>query len=903
MSTKNERKTGIMVAGSPSLEAGPAADGGLPSGAVGLLPASPGISSAQAPPAEASSVLPDALASQIALKTLAEASQALAETENLEEALHMIAWRAAETLRVSECFIYEYDSRAEAIIPLAYYEQTPTGWDGLGESLPLAVHRTEKNVLESGIPLLEVISDPDLDPMSRKCMEKWGDKTCLSIPLLVGAKRLGLMAFYDTERERTFDEAEMALARGLGSLASQAIHSTQLVRQTAERNIRLASLLQACWAINSSLDIDDILEVVADHAVAALDCDGCTMYPAGSDQGHGPDAILHGDHRYLPLQQHLDDPDLDPVLRAAMESRGQKSRLVIPLPFGRSRLGAMVIYQTRSSRRFSNADIELVRGLATQAGLAIRNAQQYQELRRMHIGGLRAIVGALGAKEPYTHGHGARVSRYVSLLGEKLGWSADMVQRAEETGFLHDIGKLVVPDAVLLRPSPLTERDWAVMKTHPQTSRDILRPMVDEEQADAICHHHERYDGTGYPDGSKGEEIPILARAVCVADAYDAMSYQRPYRWALPYAECRAELMRGRGTQFDPEMVDAFLQVLDDLKQQREICLSVAEKAAALIDADKHERLKTREDERRPEYKEITAVLRGVLESSPEISFLHTVRRAGTRFIYVVDPQQRRDWKSHIGDEIFTTDYEMGEVLRGVKPDVNALCADEFGIWIPARAPIRDPHGKIVGLVSAVSAVKPAPRTDNDPSTLGSMASLLGEVSKRIARAEFQASTDGLTGAYNHRHLHEHLTDEVSKAMMEQTQLSVLFIDIDHFKSFNDHWGHPFGDELLRATVRIIEGQIRRNDIVARYGGDEFVAVLSDTDLSGGLQVAERIREKMTASPLVPNTNRVTVSIGIAVFPIHAASKAELIEKADSAMYEAKRLGRNRIQVYFDSPL
>lgn len=819
----------------------------------------------------------------------------------------MIAWRAAETLRMPECFVYEYDPQAETITPLAHFEQTPSGWTGLGEPLPLAGHEPEKNVLATGAPLVEVISDPHLDPASRQSMQKWGLKTCLSIPLLVGSERMGLMAFYDDRHERSFDEAEMALARGLGSLASQAIHSARLVRQTAERNVRLASLLQASWAINSSLDIEDVLEIVADHAITALDCDGCTMYPAGfdhdlSDEDPAPGAPSLIERGHLPLQQHIDDADLSPALRASMAAHGHKSRLVIPLPFGRSRLGAMVLYRSSSDRRFNSADIELARGLAAQAGLAIRNAQQYQELRRIHVGGLRALVSALGAKEPYTQGHGARVAQYVSLLGEKLGWSPEAVQKAEEAGFLHDIGKLVVSDAVLLKPGPLSEREWTVMRTHPETSQDILRPMVDEEQAKAICHHHERYDGSGYPDGLKGEEIPLLARALGVVDAYDAMSYQRPYRWALPYAECRLELIRGRGSQFDPEMVDAFLGVLEDLRRQREVCLRTAERAAGLIDTSKHELLRTREDEDRPEYREIAAVLRDVLRSAEGVSFLTTQRREGARFIYVVDPEEEEGWKSHIGDELFTTDYEMAEVLRGVKPDVNALYADEYGIWIPAKAPLRDPQGKIVGLVSAVSPVRPARHAGEILSSPGSMESLLGEVSKRIARAEFAASTDGLTGVHNHRHLHEHLSGEISKAVVSQSQLAVLFIDIDHFKSFNDRWGHVLGDEVLRAVAHIVEGQIRRDDLVARYGGEEFVAALSDTDLSGALQVAERIRERITASPLVPGTNKVTVSIGIAVFPVHAASKTELLEKADAAMYEAKRLGRNRIQVYFDTP-
>ena len=832
-----------------------------------------------------------------ALMTLADASQAAAESESLEEALKTIASRAAETLRVPECIIWEYDPGSDTIIPRAHFEQTPSDWDGIGKPLPLALHQPEKRVIESGMPLFEAISDPDLDPVSREVMEKWGIKSGLSIPLLAGGERLGLMAFYDSERERRFSEAEMALARGLGSLASQAIHFAQTMRRHAEQNVRLASLLQASWAINSSLDVDDVLEIVADHAASSLGCEGCIIYPAGLEHHHVPPQL---DEECVPLQQHVDDPGLDPALRAAMEAHGHKSRLVIPLPFGPSRLGAMVAYRTDYQGRFNPWEIDLACGLAAQAGLAIRNAQQYQELRQVHVAGLRALVSALGAKEPYTQGHGARVAQYVSLLGERLGWDAEAVQRAEEAGFLHDIGKLVVSDAVLLKPGPLTEREWALMRTHPETSQEILLSMVDDEQSEAICHHHERFDGAGYPSGLAGEEIPLLARALSVVDAYDAMSYHRPYRWALPYTECRAELIRGRGSQFDPAMVDAFLSVLDELHKRRALCLTVAEEAAALIDAEKHELLRTREDEERPEYRELVAILGAVLKRYEGVRFLTTQRKDGARLVYVVDPEESEEWKSHIGDDLYTADYETGEVLHGLKPDANAIYADEFGTWVTGTAPIRAAQGNVVALVAADSPVRPSRRGSDGQTVPGSMESLLGELSKRISRAEFAACTDGLTGVHNHRHLHEHLTGEVSKAVVKQSRVAVLFVDIDHFKAFNDRWGHILGDEVLRAVALIVEGQIRRDDIVARYGGEEFVAVLSDTDLAGGLQVADRIREKITAVPLVPGTAKVTVSIGLAVFPEHATSKTELIEKADAAMYEAKRLGRDRIQVYYD---
>ncbi|MBN1631599.1 MAG: diguanylate cyclase [Thermoleophilia bacterium] len=830
-----------------------------------------------------------------ALVTLADAGQAAAESESLDEALRTIAWRAAETLQVPECVIWEYDPRSDTIIPRAHYERTPSGWDGLRKPLPLAHHQPKKRVIESGLPLFETLSDPHLHPVSRERMVKWGIESSLSIPLLSGAERVGLMAFHDSEPDRHFSEAEMALARGVGSLASLAIHFAQTMRRHAEQNVRLASLLQASWAINSSLDVDDVIQIVADHAASSLGCDGCVIYPAGLDHYHTPS---QDDPERTPLQQHVDDPGLDSAVRTTMEAQGHRSRLVIPLPVGPSRLGALVAYRTEAQGRFTPWEIDLACGLAAQAGLAIRNAQQYQELRQVHVAGLRALVSALGAKEPYTQGHGARVAQYVSLLTEKLGWDAEAVHRAEEAGFLHDIGKLVVSDGVLLKPGPLTEREWALMRTHPETSREILLSMVDDEQAEAICHHHERYDGSGYPSGLAGEAIPLLARALSVVDAYDAMSYHRPYRWALPYAECRAELIRGCGVQFDPAMVDAFLEVLDELAQRRMECVAVAEEAAVLIDAEKHEILRSREDEDRPEYKELVEILGAVLRRHEGMRFLTTQRKEGARLIYVVDPEESEEWKSHIGDDLYTADYETGEVLQGLKPDANAIYADEFGTWVTGTAPICDAEGKVVALVAADTPVRPPRRSTDGLTVPGSMESLLGELSKRISRAEFAASTDGLTGVHNHRHLHEHLTGEVSKAVVRQSQVAVLFVDIDHFKAFNDRWGHVLGDEVLRAVALIVEGQIRRDDIVARYGGEEFVAVLSDTGLAGGLHVAERIREKITATPLVPGTAKVTVSIGVAVFPEHAASKTELIEKADAAMYEAKRLGRDRVQVY-----
>ena len=149
------------------------------------------------------------------------------------------------------------------------------------------------------------------------------------------------------------------------------------------------------------------------------------------------------------------------------------------------------------------------------------------------------------------------------LLGNELGWPEDLLREVEEAAYLHDIGKIGVPDRVLLKPSGLNSHEWELMRQHPIFSAEIIRPLFDEALVDGVRHHHERWDGDGYPDGLSGQDIPAVARAMCVADSYDAMSFRRPYRQGLTDLECLEELERCGGVQFDPEMVAAFRRVLE----------------------------------------------------------------------------------------------------------------------------------------------------------------------------------------------------------------------------------------------------------------------------------------------------------------------------------------------------
>jgi HD-GYP domain-containing protein (c-di-GMP phosphodiesterase class II) len=495
----------------------------------------------------------------------------MAVAGTVQEGLEIIAHRAADALDVSSCIVYEYEAWTDAILARAAFERTPTGWNGLNEPFPVGPDRSPWHSLLNGEAVHERISDPGLTTASRALMERWGHKTCFTVPLVVRSCLVGALGFYDREEERSFDGEELSLIDSLAAIAGQAIHSAQLLRQMEERHTRLVSLLEAARAITSSLDVDEVLKTVGEHAMAALGCDACEMIPGEQREGRHKAVLWTADENQV-VQQRCEDPRLSPEVKADMLGRHQRSRLVVPIPFGNSRLGTMVLSDSTKDRFFSEVDIDLARGLAEQAALAINNARRHKELRDVQLAGLINLVGALGAKEPYTQGHAARVAHYVTLIGTRLGWSDELIGRAEEAAIMHDVGKLAVSDSVLLKPGPLSDAEWKVMRTHPETSEEILRRMMPEDMLRAIRGHHERYDGGGYPDGLRGKEIPLVARAICVADCYDAMSFRRPYRRPLSYRECRGQLMQGRGSQFDPLMVDAMLAVLDDLEQRRDYC-------------------------------------------------------------------------------------------------------------------------------------------------------------------------------------------------------------------------------------------------------------------------------------------------------------------------------------------
>lgn len=233
-------------------------------------------------------------------------------------------------------------------------------------------------------------------------------------------------------------------------------------------------------------------------------------------------------------------------------------------------LGVMTIFSVDQPEGFSSEDMELLRALGSIQAVAVSNARMENRRKTTFLRTMESLATALEARDEYTRGHSSRVCELSLLIGETLGLSQDALEELRVGTILHDIGKIGVPDAILNKRGRLTGEEFAVMKQHPVIGYEICRPlMLSEGVLMIIRNHHEKLDGSGYPDGLKGGELPLSLRIVCVADAFDAMSSKRPYRGTMTTESVLSELSRCAGTQFDPVIVETLkgLMTTDRIKE------------------------------------------------------------------------------------------------------------------------------------------------------------------------------------------------------------------------------------------------------------------------------------------------------------------------------------------------
>ncbi|MGH7506443.1 MAG: HD domain-containing phosphohydrolase, partial [Longimicrobiales bacterium] len=228
------------------------------------------------------------------------------------------------------------------------------------------------------------------------------------------------------------------------------------------------------------------------------------------------------------------------------------------------RLGGWLVFRHPPDRTLGYDERGLARGLADQVAVALSNARLVDELDALRWGALHALARAIDAKSPWTAGHSERVTEYALRIGRRLGLSLEEMDLLRRGGLLHDVGKIGVPADVLDKPGKLTDEEWKMMRDHPTIGARILEPIAQyRDVLPMVLYHHEKYDGSGYPERRAAEEIPYFARILAVADVFDALTSDRPYRAGMPHAVAIGIIRKDAGTHFDPFLAELFVQIME----------------------------------------------------------------------------------------------------------------------------------------------------------------------------------------------------------------------------------------------------------------------------------------------------------------------------------------------------
>jgi HD-GYP domain-containing protein (c-di-GMP phosphodiesterase class II) len=345
---------------------------------------------------------------------------------------------------------------------------------------------------------------------------------------------------------------------------------------------RLETLIDTSMVFSGILDIDDLLDTVMQKAEEVMEAEASSVFridekrrdlyfvTARGEKGKEAKEIR------VPMGKGIvgwvaehGKPLLVPDVRKDRRwFRGvdektkwvTRSILAVPLIAKGKVIGVAEVLNKKGGRKFDKGDLDLFSALGNQIAIAVENASLYGDLDRLFLSSIRAIVEAVDAKDPYTRGHSGRVVEYALYIGHATTRNKDKLKEIEISAILHDVGKIGIPDKILGKPGRLTRREQKYMERHPEFSAAIVEPIeLLKKLMKNILHHHERVDGTGYPDGLKGRKIPLVARIICIADAFDAMTTDRPYRRRKSARVALRELKRHSGTQFDTRLVNIFI--------------------------------------------------------------------------------------------------------------------------------------------------------------------------------------------------------------------------------------------------------------------------------------------------------------------------------------------------------
>jgi len=562
-----------------------------------------------------------------------------------------------------------------------------------------------------------------------------------------------------------------------------------------------------------------------------------------------------------------------------------------------------------------------------------------EEMAALHLRTIEALALAIEAKDHTTHEHLSRVRIYAMELGKELRLSHAELEALRAAALLHDIGKLAVPEHIISKPGKLTPEEFEKMKIHPVVGAEILKSVEFPYPVVPIVRsHHEKWDGSGYPDGLKAEEIPIGARILAAVDCLDALASDRQYRRALPLDQAMAEVVKLSGKAFDPKVVEvlerryveleraATSQPVEARKLSTDVKIERGSAPAAGFEV-------SQPSSSGPEFWNSIAAARNEVkllfeltqDLGSSLSLDQTLSVVASRLtdmiphdaiaVYIIrDGKLRPEFVSGesfrylssleipVGQGLSGWVAHTGRPILNGNPTVESGYLNDPTTFTTLRSAVSVPlmgSGGAIGVLTLYRKERDAFFADH----LRILHAITAKISVAIdnalkfRQAETTATTDFLTDLPNARSLFLRLDSELARCRRTRERLTVLVCDLNGFKQVNDRYGHVAGNKVLRAVGGALREACREYDYVARMGGDEFVLILPASDRE---QMARRVVDlagiAATAGSTIAGGDLLTMSIGEAYYPEDGADAEQLLAEADRRMYQAKQAAKRRSQ-------
>src|SRR5882672_7084526 len=598
-------------------------------------------------------------------------------------------------------------------------------------------------------------------------------------------------------------------------------------------------------------------------------------------------------------------------------------------------VGALIIVLVHLLYRFNEKRV----GEVTRA--QVDKIRYAEEIADLHMNTIESLAIAIDAKDQTTHGHVRRTQIYATQMGKLLKVKDQELRALVAGALLHDIGKLAVPEYILNKPGKLTEAEFAKMKIHPTVGGDILKRVnFPYPVEDIVRYHHEKWDGSGYPKGLKAEKIPLVARIISVVDFYDATRCDRPYRKGMKREDSLSLLHKMTGSSFDPKVVELFSKHVTEFDQ-----LIAAEDIQEQVPSENLDFLTSA----RPDAGLASDIMgspdgslgfRSITQAQREVFALHEIAQTigsslnmhdtvtlvsnklraivpfDTCIIFVVDDRSGKAIAMHVsGDhaDLFSARrISIGDGITGwVIANSRSMCnsspeLDLVGlpddIARSYRGVLVSPLIREDGAFGAITLYSKG-RTSYTTEHVRLLESVAQHAASALNNAitfektKESALTDQLTELPNARGFYMMLEQRLAECQrLGRESLALISMDVDDFKKINDQWGHAIGDRLLASVAGVIRKELRQMDILCRYAGDEFLAIMPMASQSMAENIAERIRTAVTGHSFSVRTGKtveVSISTGIACFPENGETTEELLTSAARKMQQDKHNRKN----------